>query len=150
MADRSVTSLEALVRWKHPQLGAVSPAEFVPLAESTGGSRRLTNWVLGARPCASWASGAARGWSWSWRSTCPPRTSSIPDLGDALLRLLRAERVEPAALMLEITESAVMRDPQVAVRNMQLLRLAGLRFAIDDFGTGHSSLSQLACCRWMS
>ena len=67
-----------------------------------------------------------------------------PDLGDEILRLLRAERVEPATLMLEITESAVMRDPQLAVRNMQLLRIAGLRFAIDDFGTGHSSLSQLS------
>ena len=48
MASRSVRSMEALVRWSHPELGAVSPAEFVPLAESTGGSRQLTNWVLGA------------------------------------------------------------------------------------------------------
>ena len=58
--------------------------------------------------------------------------------------LLRSQRVEPDALILEITESAVMRDPQAAVRNMQLLRLAGVRFSIDDFGTGHSSLSQLS------
>ena len=55
-----------------------------------------------------------------------------------------SERVEPGTLLLEITESAVMRDPQLAVRNMQLLRIAGVRFAIDDFGTGHSSLSQLS------
>jgi EAL domain-containing protein (putative c-di-GMP-specific phosphodiesterase class I) len=52
--------------------------------------------------------------------------------------------VDPTALILEITESAVMRDPKAAVRNMQLLRLAGVRFSIDDFGTGHSSLSQLS------
>ena len=66
-----------------------------------------------------------------------------PDLGDEILYLLRTRRVEPTQLLLEITESAVMRDPHLAARNMQLLRVAGVRFAIDDFGTGHSSLSQL-------
>jgi len=143
MADRSVSSLEALVRWKHPQLGEVSPAEFVPLAESTGGSRRLTNWVLAAavRQVGEWR---RQGLELQLAVNLSAADILDPDLGDALLRLLRAERVEPGSLMLEITESAVMRDPQVAVRNMQLLRLAGLRFAIDDFGTGHSTLSQLA------
>ncbi|HYM29215.1 MAG TPA: EAL domain-containing protein [Steroidobacteraceae bacterium] len=143
MADRSVSSLEALVRWQHPQLGAVSPAEFVPLAESTGGSRRLTSWVLAVavRQLGEWR---RQGLELQLAVNLSAADIFDPELGDALLRLLRAERVEPAALMLEITESAVMRDPQVAVRNMQLLRLAGLRFAIDDFGTGHSTLSQLA------
>jgi EAL domain-containing protein (putative c-di-GMP-specific phosphodiesterase class I) len=60
------------------------------------------------------------------------------------MQTLRTHRVESTALLLEITESAVMRDPQLAARHMQLLRLAGVRFAIDDFGTGHSSLSQLS------
>ena len=67
-----------------------------------------------------------------------------PDLSDVILGLLRTQRVEPTALILEITESAVMRDPRAAARNMQLLRIAGVRFSIDDFGTGHSSLSQLS------
>ena len=67
-----------------------------------------------------------------------------PDLSDVILQLLRQHRVDSTALLLEITESAVMRDPQLAVRNMQLLRIAGVRFSIDDFGTGHSSLSQLS------
>src|SRR5882724_8430226 len=66
-----------------------------------------------------------------------------PELGDEILETLRAHRVESNSLLLEITESAVMRDPQLAARHMQLLRIAGVRFAIDDFGTGHSSLSQL-------
>jgi EAL domain-containing protein (putative c-di-GMP-specific phosphodiesterase class I) len=143
MADRSVTSLEALVRWQHPQLGAISPAEFVPLAESTGGSRRLTNWVLAAaiRQLGEWL---REGLEVQLAVNLSAPDILDPDLGDEILRLLRRQRVDPAMLMLEITESAVMRDPQVAVRNMQLLRLAGLRFAIDDFGTGHSTLSQLA------
>jgi len=67
-----------------------------------------------------------------------------PTLGDEILALLRLHSVHPTSLLLEITESAVMRDPHLAVRHMQLLQIAGVRFAIDDFGTGHSSLSQLS------
>lgn len=143
MVSRSVTSLEALVRWTHPHLGAVSPAEFVPLAEGTGGSRRLTNWVLaaGVRQLGAWR---REGLALELAVNLSAPDILDPDLSDAILKLLRAERVDPAALILEITESAVMRDPKAAVRNMQLLRLAGVRFSIDDFGTGHSSLSQLS------
>jgi EAL domain-containing protein (putative c-di-GMP-specific phosphodiesterase class I) len=143
MASRSVRSLEALVRWTHPELGAVSPAEFVPLAESTGGSRQLTNWVLGAaiRQMGEWR---RQGLELDLAVNLSAPDILDPDLSDEILRLLRRHQVDSTALLLEITESAVMRDPQVAVRNMQWLRVAGLRFAIDDFGTGHSSLSQLS------
>src|SRR3569833_329491 len=143
MATRSVKSVAALVRWTHPQLGPISPAEFVPLAEATGGSRRLTSWVLKA----------AIGQMGQWREAGLEVDVAVnlsapdildPDLGDEILYLLRSRRVEPTSLLLEITESAVMRDPHLAARNMQLLRVAGVRFAIDDFGTGHSSQSQLS------
>jgi diguanylate cyclase (GGDEF)-like protein len=143
MANRSVRSLEALVRWTHPHLGAVSPGEFVPLAERTGGSRRLTNWVLAAavRQLGEWQR-AGLELDLAVNLSAPDILDQ--DLGDEILKLLRQHRVEPTRLILEITESAVMGDPQAAVRNMQLLRIAGLRFSIDDFGTGHSSLSQLS------
>jgi diguanylate cyclase len=143
MASRSVRSLEALVRWTHPELGAVSPAEFVPLAESTGGSRQLTNWVLGAaiRQMGEWR---RQGLELDLAVNLSAPDILDPDLSDEILRLLRRHQVDATSLLLEITESAVMRDPQVAVRNMQWLRVAGIRFAIDDFGTGHSSLSQLS------
>jgi diguanylate cyclase (GGDEF)-like protein len=143
MADRSVRSLEALVRWRHPQLGNVSPGEFVPLAESTGGSRALTRWVLSAaiRQMGEWRS---QGLELEFAVNLSAPDILDPELSDAILALLRRHRVEPTALILEITESAVMRDPQIAARNMQLLRIGGVRFSIDDFGTAHSSLSQLA------
>ena len=143
MASRSVRSLEALVRWQHPRLGAVSPAEFVPLAESTGGSRALTNWVLAAaiRQMGEWRS---QGLELDLAVNLSAPDILDPDLCDEILALLRAHRVDSTALLLEITESAVMRDPQLAARHMQMLQIAGVRFAIDDFGTGHSSLSQLA------
>ena len=142
MATRSVKSLEALVRWTHPELGPISPAEFVPLAEATGGSRRLTSWVLKAAivQMGQWRE-AGLEVDVAVNLSAPDILD--PDLGDEILYLLRSRRVEPTQLLLEITESAVMRDPHLAARNMQLLRVAGIRFAIDDFGTGHSSLSQL-------
>jgi len=143
MASRSVRSLEALVRWTHPQLGPVSPAEFVPLAESTGGSRRLTNWVLAAA-IAQMGEWRRLGLELDLAVNLSAPDILDPDLSDAILQLLRQHRVDSTALLLEITESAVMRDPQLAARNMQLLRIAGVRFSIDDFGTGHSSLSQLS------
>jgi diguanylate cyclase (GGDEF)-like protein len=142
MASRSVKSLEALARWTHPQLGPVSPGEFVPLAESTGGSRQLTNWVLAAaiRQMGEWR---RLGLELELAVNLSAPDILDPDLCEQILKLLRQYRVESSSLLLEITESAVMRDPHSAARNMQLLRIAGVRFAIDDFGTGHSSLSQL-------
>ena len=143
MATRSVKSLEALVRWTHPRLGVVSPAEFVPLAERTGGARRLTSWVLDA----------AIGQMGAWRQDGLDVELAVnlsapdvldPELPDEVLKLLRLHRVNSMSLLLEITESAVMRDPKLAARNMQVLRAAGVRFSIDDFGTGQSSLSQLS------
>jgi diguanylate cyclase (GGDEF)-like protein len=142
MATRSVKSLEALVRWTHPKLGPISPAEFVPLAEATGGSRRLTSWVLKAA-IAQMGQWREAGLEVDVAVNLSAPDILDPDLGDEILYLLRTRHVEPTQLLLEITESAVMRDPHLAARNMQLLRVAGIRFAIDDFGTGHSSLSQL-------
>jgi diguanylate cyclase (GGDEF)-like protein len=143
MASRTVRSLEALVRWTHHELGPVSPGEFVPLAEGTGNSRYLTNWVLAAaiRQMGEWR---RQGVELDLAVNLSAPDILDPDLGDEILRLLREQRVDASALVLEITESAVMQDPQAAARNMQLLRIAGLRFSIDDFGTGHSSLSQLS------
>jgi diguanylate cyclase (GGDEF)-like protein len=142
IATRRVSSVEALVRWNHPRLGAVSPAEFVPLAERTGGSRALTDWVLEAaiRQMSEWCKAGL-----ALDVAVNLSAGDIVDagLGDAILRLLARHRVPPTSLVLEITESAMMRDPGTAARNMELLRVAGVRFAIDDFGTGYSSLSQL-------
>ena len=143
MATRCVKSLEALVRWQHGSLGAVSPGEFVPLAESAGASRSLTNWVLGAaiRQLAEWR---REGLQVQLAVNLSAPDILDPDLGDGILRMLALWQVEPAALLLEITESAVMRDPELAARHMQPLRAAGVQFALDDFGTGHSSLSLLS------
>jgi diguanylate cyclase (GGDEF)-like protein len=143
MGTRTVKSVEALSRWTHPQLGVVSPTEFVPLAEQTGNSRRLTSWVIGAaiRQMEAWR---RDGLEIDVAVNLSAADVLDTDLGDEVLRTLAAHGVPPTALLLEITESAVMRDPALAARNMQFLQVSGVRFAIDDFGTGYSSLSHLS------
>lgn len=143
MDTREVKSVEALARWSHPQLGEVPPSEFVPLAEQTGSSRELTSWVIGA------AVKQAAEWRQAGLEIDVAVNLSAPDildasLADEVLRVLRDHGLPPTSLLLEITESAAMREPVLAARNMQLLRVAGVRFAIDDFGTGYSSLAHLS------
>jgi diguanylate cyclase (GGDEF)-like protein len=143
MAEKMVKSLEALVRWKHPTLGPISPGEFVPLAEQTGNSRILTSWVLRAaiRQMAEWK---AEGLDIEMAVNLSAQDILDPSLPEEVLETLRSHRVPATALVLEITESVFMQDVALAVRHMQILRISGVRFSIDDFGTGYSSLSQLS------
>jgi diguanylate cyclase (GGDEF)-like protein len=142
MSDRRVGGVEALVRWLHPEFGLVSPAEFVPIAERTGASASLTRWVL--------HSALAQLANWH-RDGYPLEVAvnlSAADILDAnllqhILGALREVKIPAGSLTLEITESVLMHEPEAARRNMELLRVAGVRFSIDDFGTGYSSLSQL-------
>ena len=132
IATRRVTT-SSIVRSNHPRLVAISPSEFVPLAEQTGGSRQLTDWVLrtAIHQMAEWQKDDL-----VLDLAVNLSAGDIVDagLGDAILRLLARYRVAATSLVLEITESAMMRDPGTSARNMELLRVAGVRFAIDDFG----------------
>jgi diguanylate cyclase len=142
MADRRIGGVEALVRWQHPVFGLVSPAEFVPIAERTGASAALTRWVLHS------ALQQLSEWHRDGYSLEVAVNLSAADILDAsllhdILEALREVRIPAGSLTLEITESVLMHEPAAARRNMELLRVAGVRFSIDDFGTGYSSLSQL-------
>ena len=133
-----VTGVEALLRWQHPQRGSVSPAEFIPLAEEAGLIEPLGRWVL-ARACAE-----ASRWPASVRvavnvSPLQFQGSLLTDVLDAL----QASGLAPGRLEVEITESAMLRDPQRALATLEELRGHGVRVAMDDFGTGYSSLSTL-------
>jgi diguanylate cyclase (GGDEF)-like protein len=143
LASGAITQVEALLRWKHPLLGDLSPAEFVPIAEHTGSSRHLTSWAL-ARAIRQMAQWREAGLEIDVAVNLSAPDIMDPQLVEEIQARLLEHSVQPARLVLEITESAVMRDPQLAARHMQLLKLAGVRFAMDDFGTGHSSLSQLS------
>ncbi len=142
LADRVWDRAETLVRWQHPTRGLVSPGEFIPLAEQTGlmtalGERVLELVIAQAK---------------LWSQTLPGVQLSVnvsgmqlsrPDFGDRVLAMLETAELPPATLLLEVTESAILQDVDVAQSIIAQLRRAGIRTAIDDFGTGYSSLARV-------
>jgi diguanylate cyclase (GGDEF)-like protein len=142
MTDRAPIAFEALLRWSHPTLGNISPAEFIPLAERASVLPDLSRWVL------DHAITQLGEWQRAGLDFEVAVNLSAADFADGglparVLALLGQHQVPATRLLLEVTESAIMREPQRAAQVMQQLRTAGVRFAIDDFGTGHSSLAQL-------
>jgi len=139
---QKVQSLEALVRWNHPRHGRIPPGEFVPLAERAGSIILLTSWVLKTayEQMKAWA---AQGFILDVSVNLSAADLSDPELPELVRGRLRDAGALANRLVLEITESAVMRETDRAVRVMEELRHDGVRFSIDDFGTGYSSLAQL-------
>jgi diguanylate cyclase (GGDEF)-like protein/PAS domain S-box-containing protein len=137
--------VEALVRWNHPQRGLVPPGEFIPLAEESGLIVRLGEWVLRAA-CRQWCD-----WQRDLGEAAPgfvavnlSRVQLVqPDLIRRIGHILRQTGVDPAAIHLEVTESAVVADMAAAAERLRNLKKLGVKLAMDDFGTGYSSLSCL-------
>jgi len=138
-----VKGFEALIRWQHPTRGVVAPGGFVSIAEETGMIVEIGRWVL-REACRQAA-------SWNFPGVSPPSVSvnlAAKQLDDDNLSAdvrdaLRVSGLDPRRLVLEITESDVMREPEAARVKLEALKALGLRLAIDDFGTGYSSLSYL-------
>jgi EAL domain-containing protein (putative c-di-GMP-specific phosphodiesterase class I) len=137
-----VEGAEALLRWIHPRLGLVMPGDFIPLAEETGLVRELTDYVLEVVIDA-----LAR-----WRDADLGLTAAVNvapqllgdfDFPDRLARMLDAKGVRKDRIVLEITESAAMKDPNITMHILARLRLKDIKLAIDDFGIGFSSLKLL-------
>ncbi len=142
LESHQVEGLEALVRWTHPTHGPISPGEFIPLAEQTGMITLLTRWVTKAvfSQMQAWQN---VGFTPDVAINLSTADLRDPGIADLLLRGAQACAVPPHKVILEITESAVMRETNRVVELMNYLRHFGFRFSIDDFGTGHSSLAQL-------
>jgi EAL domain-containing protein (putative c-di-GMP-specific phosphodiesterase class I) len=138
-----IVSVEALTRWRHPEYGIVPPAQFIPLAEETGFIVELGRWVLqtACREAASWddASDIALSISVNISARQLDSDSLVGDVESALAN----SGVNPSRLVLEVTESILMVDPERTARALSRLRDMGIRIAIDDFGTGYSSLGYL-------
>ncbi|WP_338522795.1 EAL domain-containing protein [Pseudomonas batumici] len=137
-----VRQAEALLRWQHPQFGMVSPAEFIVLAERTGSIQTLTHWVIeeGMRQLSEWNQ---RGLHLQVSLNISADDLLGPDLADRVSTLLKQYRLPAEQLIFEITESAVMREPEQALKVLQRLRECGISLSVDDFGTGYSSLAHL-------
>ncbi|MBE7374967.1 phosphodiesterase DibA [Pseudomonas lopnurensis] len=138
-----IAGFEALVRWQHPEKGLISPAAFIPIAEESGLISAIDRWVL-AQACNQ-----ARDWLAQGRSlgfvavNISSRLFGLGELDLQVATTLADCGLDARHLELEITESAVMQDPDAALELLQRLRALGVRLAIDDFGTGYSSLQRL-------
>ena len=137
-----ITHVEALARWLHPREGFIQPDEFIPLAEHSGSIRLITDWMLRTviRQCREWGD---QGHAISVAINISAIDLASGNLPATISRYLEQHAVSPQRLVLEITESAVMRDAALALDMLRKLKACGLRLAIDDFGTGYSSLSHL-------
>lgn len=135
--------VEALVRWEHPLRGLLSPGEFIPIAERTGLIAEIDAWVL-EQACWQMVQWQAAGLKLSFVAVnISSRLFARPELYTLVSMVLADTGLDPSLLELEVTESAVMDNSQVALEQMHRLRALGLRLAIDDFGTGFSSLLRL-------
>jgi EAL domain-containing protein (putative c-di-GMP-specific phosphodiesterase class I) len=134
--------VEALLRWKHPQLGEISPGEFIPVIEPSSLAKPMTQWVLDAAmdQVAKWE---AAGRSLPVSVNVSAANLSETDLVERVQLGLLRRSLRPELLELEVTESAIMEHPDQALAMLQELAAAGVSLAIDDFGTGHSSLAYL-------
>jgi len=139
-----MTGVEALLRWRHPERGLVSPGEFIPVAEQTGLILPLGQWVLeqALAQLVAWSANPA-----TQRLTMAVNVSARqfrhPEFSNQLLALLRISGANPYRLKLELTESLLLSDIEDAIVKMSELRSIGVNFSLDDFGTGYSSLSYL-------
>ncbi|MEQ7921394.1 EAL domain-containing protein [Xanthomonas sp. WHRI 1810A] len=137
-----VREAEALLRWQHPRFGSVSPAEFIVLAERTGSIQILTHWVIeeAMRQLAEWR---VRGLYVQLSVNISADDLLSGDLAGRVSALLKSYRVPAEQLIFEITESAVMKEPEHALKVLNRLRDCGISLSVDDFGTGYSSLAHL-------
>jgi diguanylate cyclase (GGDEF)-like protein len=154
LADRAVVGVEALVRWRDPHQGLVAPREFVPLAEETGLIVPIDRWVLreACRQGAEWNRQRAAdpvdpadpaGGALTVSVNVSARQLQQADLPTLVSDDLAATGLDPACLVLEITESTLLADTEATIDRLRQLRALGVRVAIDDFGTGYSSLAYL-------
>lgn len=142
MQDRTLDSAEALLYWQHPERGLLSPDEFIPLAEQTGHITALTSMVINQAlaDCAEWQ---RNGISCAVSVNLSPLNMHDKKIVGMISSALTEWQLPAEKLILELTESAVMWDPQAALESLNLLDAMGVRLSIDDFGTGYSSLTLL-------
>jgi diguanylate cyclase (GGDEF)-like protein len=134
-----ITAFEALIRWKHPLRGMISPMDFIPLAEETGLITQLGDWIL-RKACMD-----AAAWSRQVRVAVnlSPVQFKNSNLVESVISALAASGLAPARLELEITESVLLQDSEMTLAALHKLRSFGVKISMDDFGTGYSSLSYL-------
>ncbi len=138
----TIEGAEALLRWNHPKYGIISPAEFIPMAERTRTIQEVTKWVIRQAfiDCAKWQQ---QGKNITISVNLSANDLHDPELPDYIAGIQTAMRINPEWIMLEITESSIMTDPDKVLEIIRRLHDMGYKLSIDDFGTGYSSLAYL-------
>jgi diguanylate cyclase (GGDEF)-like protein len=142
LATRRVVAAEALLRWRHPRRGIVSPGQFIPLAERSGLIVPIGRWVL-HEACRSAAAWIAAGHEIGVSVNVSAQQLAHDEFTGEVRHALSESGIDPALLTLEVTETTIMRDVSAAGERLEEIRALGVRIALDDFGTGYASLSQL-------
>jgi diguanylate cyclase (GGDEF)-like protein/PAS domain S-box-containing protein len=143
LQSQRLIGVEALVRWQHPIRGLVAPGEFIPIAEDSGLIGAIDAWVM-AHACQQMVAWQAAGSEVQFVAVnVSSRLFSHGKLDGQVAQVLAESGLDPACLELEVTESAVMQDPEAAQALLERLRDLGIRLSIDDFGTGYRSLARL-------
>jgi EAL domain-containing protein (putative c-di-GMP-specific phosphodiesterase class I) len=145
LLDGSISSVEALLRWQHPERGLVSPAEFIPVAEDSGLIEPIGQWVLDAAcsQAAQWHAARPDSRPLGIAVNLSARQFTQRDLEATVARALATSGIEPSSLCLEITESVLLEEPEGVSETIRRVAQLGVRFVLDDFGTGYSSLAYL-------
>ncbi len=145
LADGSIASVEALLRWEHPERGAIGPAQFIPVAEDSGLIEPIGCWVLEAAcvQAVRWHQERPDSRPLGMSVNVSLRQFTQHDLEATVARTLAGTGLDPASLCLELTESVLMKEPEGVSQTIQRVADLGVRFVLDDFGTGYSSLAYL-------
>ena len=143
LGTNRIAGMEALLRWKHPQMGLIPPATFIPIAEATGGMVPIGSWALrqACRQAKQWHDAGHTTLSLAVNLSVTQLQQT--DLVDTVRSVLEETGLPPHLLELEITESGAMHNPETSIRVLYELKKLGIGISLDDFGTGHSSLSYL-------
>ena len=145
LRDMRIVGLEALIRWQHPERGLISPTQFIPLAEETGLIIPIGDWVMrnACMQVKSWQQRFPIAKDISVSVNLSPKQLAQDDVLEKCLSILQQTQLSPEYLKIELTESAIMENPDFAISMLKQLRQAGIKIYIDDFGTGYSSLAYL-------
>jgi len=145
MGDRSIDGFEALVRWRHPHKGAISPAQFIPIAEDTGLIRDIGLWVFeqACTTLAHWTKDFSEDQHVTMAINLSAKQLSSSALSARIKDILTTTGVNPKDINLEITETGIMEAPKSAMVMLKKIKKLGIDVSLDDFGTGYSSLSYL-------
>lgn len=143
ISTRKISGFEALIRWKHPEMGMISPALFIPLAEQTGLINQIGDWIL-LEACTQMKKWYDMGFeNYTIAVNISPQQFAQPNFMDTVDAILKKTQLPSELLDLEITESTIVKNINKTIDTLNLLREKGIKISIDDFGTGYSSLNYL-------